>query len=891
MLNSEKQEVIQGCIVYQDYSDTKSFYCLPEEKAKIADNGKALQYVVYTDGEIVEGSSPDFSKDESRVGGFLTLQVELGPSESKLSSIRNELKSKHGDDINLSMVPFKDGSVKLMMFSSDGSEDANTDDFKISIAGSTKPSLQLKQTAVFSTRLSNTPAQIMWNLLKKEGQTQVAVCYELDYYGIMKAYNLEIIVDFKATEDFWNHTLDLDATAKNKDLKIVSSADVDIMIRELINDGSIIVKQVVYAEGEAQSKILADDPMGIKLVKDLMGPTLFQATAIPTEDYSAAISEAVANRKKNEEKDADGDGDKVEDIPPEGEDKPQGENENREGGDGENAEKGGVDGTDSEHDRPKDETDKKTKDEKPGIETAEENEGEAPADTPPQNDDVAKDEPSPTVTHPSEGKSKGDSEASSDTADDNTETAETKTALGVDINVGYTLRRREISQQIKRKFLFTKAEAKTFKYYPNGALTLAETDFDAAKQLQLVTLNDDIFKKIELQVRASFDFDAYAVREVIVHISYGYKGSEGDRSKRLHEHSLVLTKEKSSEKIKFFVDQYRTLSYDYVVEFIHNDGTIIGTPETRMTSQVFLDETVRELSITMDTHSPLIPVEIQLGALQFADDGIQSVQVFLAPQKGGNGRTTIFNNTHAVLKRYFIQPPQKNQYDFYARQEFFFKNEKLTVEAENIKDSQIVIDTPSSQIFTIKPSLVTVSDLVKQALVEVVYTAADNDVKTTTLSLTPDQNNKEFSILVKEDDPRKWIGKSSFVLKDGRLFEGPEIVYNVAEPMINLDNSGFRTVQVTTLLGDTTFSGRIAAIKVTISSNDLDYPATETIYLNKSKVEGVIILPKVPITASLNAEVVIYDVDGSLETLNYIVPPNSSASNASQLMLNITTVN
>ena len=148
----------------------------------------------------------------------------------------------------------------------------------------------------------------MWNLLKQEGQTQVAVVYDLSYLGVMKAYNLEITVDFKATEDFWNHSFNLRAGVKNDNINIAASADVDVMIRELMSDGAITVKQVVYAEGESQTNILGNDPTGIELVKKLMGPTLFNATAIPAEDYSSAINESIASRVRGEEEDADGGG-------------------------------------------------------------------------------------------------------------------------------------------------------------------------------------------------------------------------------------------------------------------------------------------------------------------------------------------------------------------------------------------------------------------------------------------------------------------------------------------------------------------------------------------------------------------------------------------------------
>lgn len=871
MLNIEKQEVIEGCVVYQDYTDPNSFYCLPDEKVKIADNGKALQYVVYTDGEIIEDEDPDFDKDESRVGGFLTLQVELGPSDEKFEAIKSELESKYGDGISLSMVPFKDGDVKLVMFSTDGSSENNTEDFKVTIAGSTKPSLSMKQTAVFSTRLSNKPAQIMWNLLKQEGQTQVAVVYDLSYLGVMKAYNLEITVDFKATEDFWNHSFNMRAGVKNDNINIAASADVDVMIRELMSEGAITVKQVVYAEGESQTNILGNDPTGIELVKKLMGPTLFNATAIPSEDYSAGINETIANRVRGEEEDADGGDDEQEEPPTEENTTDEDDGTTEE----DTTEDDPVDGTDSDNDRPEEDT--------TGGGSAEDEEATDPEGENNTNEDD--DAPSDEVTTPDEDND-DDSNDDDNEDDDDAEEGETDSALDIDVNVGYRLRRREISQQIKRKFTFNKAESKTIKYHPNGALSLAGTAFDADKQLLMVTLGEGPFKEIELEVRASFDFDEYDVREAIVHISYGYKGDEGDKTKRLHEHSLTLNKTNLNDKIKFFVDQYGTLNYDYQVEFIHNTGSIIGSPETKITSQLFENETRRDLSINMDTHSPLIPVEIQAGELQFSDDSIRSVQVFLAPSKGSNGRTTILNQGSTQMKRYLIQPPEENKYDYYLRQEFFFKDEKLVFEEENIKDSQVVVDRPFARIFNITPNLANSNNLVKQALIDIKYTAADNEEKVTTLSLTPEESSKSFAVLVEEEDSRNWEGRSRFILNDGRLFEGNWVNYDTEQPFINLDNSGFRTVKVETLLGPTTFTGRIVALQITINSTDPEMLGTAVLFLNQSKVSDVAIIPDMPVTVPLNATVRIFANDGSQEEQVYAIPPNTP-----QLMLPITTIN
>lgn len=890
MLNVEKQEVIEGCVVYRDYTDPNSFYCLPEERAKIADNGKGIQYVVYTEGDILEGDDPDFDDDESRVGGFLTLQVELGPSEEKFETIRSELESKYGDGINLSMVPFKDGDVKLVMFGTDGSDEKNTEDLKVTIAGSAKPSLNLRQTAVFSVRLYNKLAQMMYQMLKEEGQTQVSVVYDLSYLGVMKAYNLEIEVDFKATEDFWNHSFNMNAGVKSDDVKIAASADIDVMIRELMSDGAISVKETVYAEGESQTNLLGNDPTGIELVKKLMGPTLFQATAIPSEDYSAAINESIADRVRNGEGgDADGPpGGDDQDNPPTSDDDVSTTNgdttdeETADGGasgDGEPGDEGTVNGTDSPNDRPQDGS---TGDEDGTDGTSGGTNGESAETQEGGTDSSGEDNAPPsTVTPPQDESEEGEEDDDSDS-----EGEETSEAFDVDINVGYTLRRREISQQVKRKFTFNKAEAKTIKYHPNGALSVADSEFDINTQLMHVKLGEGPFKEIELEVRSSFDFDEYDIRETIVHISYGFKGENGDKTNRLHEHSLTLSKTNISDKIKFFVDDYGTLSYDYQVEFIHNSGSIIGTPETKITSQIFEDETKRDLSINMDTHSPLIPVEIQTGELQFEDDGIRSVQVFLAPKKGANGKTTILKNGSSDMKRYLIHPPEENQYDYFLRQEFFFKDEKLIFEEENLKDSQVVVDRPLARIFSITPNLASSHNLIKQVLIDIKYITADSEEKETTLSLTPEEPTKSFAVLVEENDPRAWEGRSRFVLNDGQLLEGNWINYDTEQPFINLDNSGFRTVKVATLLGDVTFSGRLIAIEVTLTSTDNNYPGNTVLFLNQSSIEQTAIIPNIPTTVDLNASARVFANDGSQEELNFMVPANSK-----QLMLPITAIN
>ena len=135
---------------------------------------------------------------QDRTGGFLTLEVELGPDEQELEQIRSELESASGT-VRLAPVPFINGAVKLVMFGSTGGENQAVD---FTVAGSSKPSLIGKQTAVFSLRLGGKEAQIMWSLLKNGSQTQVGICYDLDYLGLMQLITLRSLLTLRPLKTF-----------------------------------------------------------------------------------------------------------------------------------------------------------------------------------------------------------------------------------------------------------------------------------------------------------------------------------------------------------------------------------------------------------------------------------------------------------------------------------------------------------------------------------------------------------------------------------------------------------------------------------------------------------------------------------------------------------------
>ena len=77
MLQTGDQLKINGYTIYRDNLNPKQFYYLPSDKVRIADNGKKIHFVAYIDGEVAEGTEPDFTKDMSRAGGFLSESISL----------------------------------------------------------------------------------------------------------------------------------------------------------------------------------------------------------------------------------------------------------------------------------------------------------------------------------------------------------------------------------------------------------------------------------------------------------------------------------------------------------------------------------------------------------------------------------------------------------------------------------------------------------------------------------------------------------------------------------------------------------------------------------------------------------------------------------------------
>ena len=673
MLSAEHRLTIDGLNLFRDMQDESLYYYLPEDRVRIADEGRRLHFNAYIDSSVRnKDKEPSFNDDIERTGGFLTLEVELGPTLEELAAIKEKLSSRLGTNFKLVPVPFDNGNVKLVMFGSEGekSEGENAP-VKVWIAGSVKPSLFGRQAAVFSIRLGGKEAQLMWNMLQNGTQTQIAIVYDLEFMGVCPAYHLEISVDFKATEDYWNHHFELDADVsgdlrEDKDtsldsFSVVAGVDVDVMLRDLVNQGAIKVTQIDYTGKGNGGPLGADDPSGMKLVKELLSSSLFTVTAIPSEDYSVLAMDLKKMGGKNEH-------------------------------------------------RQEKETEKVAE-----AAATQENSG---SDEESVDDDefaieeafAEKKSKSGKGAHIPPFRSDDDSPASGKTPR-NDDAKPSADAISIDFNakVGYALKHRKISEQVVRTFVFNKQEAKTFRYHPASLLTTRDTAFDRTAQVQLGRLGEGPFKQIDLEFRTAVKFEEYGISQIVV--NFGYEKGKGLNN------SVLLTDQISSQSFRFFSENFDRDGLDYEIVFTVASGErIIGSgPKTFTSEQKNTKNKI--ILVDWDDLKELKPLDILLGNLSFTSTSIIDATVRLYPSAEEDvvkpSRELIsFKGTDLASGKFLIHEkllPYRIETDYSFSENKFegikCNDSHLVVKYNKQQENQVLVNKPVDGMVKVYPIL------------------------------------------------------------------------------------------------------------------------------------------------------------------------------------------
>lgn len=753
MLSTEHPIQINGFTLFRDLNDTRRYYYLPKSEVLLSEGGKKFDFVAYHDFNTAEGKKNATGENENLKGGYLTLEVELkNPDDATLKKFKEELiknyqnekllqelKEKNitdpkeidkyitnqktlqkpivnGEDIIITPVQFNEGDVRLIILGNDGKDDGQN--AKIRVVGSHKPSLYDKENAVFSVKLGAIEAEIIHKLLKNKltgenvsdakNSSQLAVMYDLTYKGVEPAHNVEITVNFNAVDEYKNHKFKFDSEFNFSDkdnktdsdqkedgdgynIKVIADADVDVMLRELTNNGSIIIKQTNYKDGE-DSILGPNDPTGMELVKRLLSAELFTPVPIPYESYSALKkdSESTDSTSGNEKPD---DGEK-----PDSEESESSETKSQESkaqtastekADLITSAKNGISKLASLF--KKEDADKKSEDEAIDKEQKENTKDE-------KNKEIEK-EAEKDEENEKDKDEKPDTESKEEAKEEPKEPTKVEkrkaSAITWNLNakLAYAFKKQKVEDKKERTYTFDKRFAVNQIIHPCGMVMLDGIDYN--KQVHLLKLGSEEFRQHEVMFQANgINFDKYHLKSIEVDVSH--PDTSGIQ--------FSLTKENPYFTFNLYSENYGVKNavgekLNYTVHFVFDNSHLIGFNKTDAIFTIPNKET-SEKSVSI-SHADFLkvvkPLQIQIAAL---DLNMFNSVIFSLYNKTANGEQSqrIYNKKiEEAIDHVILLNPNEN-YD--AQVLYSFKDQipvssrSLTVTTKNVEAGEFLVNDP-----------------------------------------------------------------------------------------------------------------------------------------------------------------------------------------------------
>lgn len=281
MLYDEPVLYFRGLTIFRDFSELKTFYFLPPEAPRIARSAEGSESGDYAMRLVLYRPDPNVPPPPGMEngGGFLNLDTDLHVNESLLEAAKQEIRSKFGTEANLVPVPFRDGSVELVLLGVNRDEPGQP--FVRKMAGTTVPALYGTERAAFSTVLDNHGAAVMKSVIEAGGDTMALAIYHLTYAGIGPAYNLKITIDYKRVFNHLEMRVAAGVAAGNKTTSFVAKAGFHMLMEELKESRAIKIEEVDPVPGE-NGRTPTNQEMINEIIGNLMGSKWFKPTLTNT---------------------------------------------------------------------------------------------------------------------------------------------------------------------------------------------------------------------------------------------------------------------------------------------------------------------------------------------------------------------------------------------------------------------------------------------------------------------------------------------------------------------------------------------------------------------------------------------------------------------------------
>src|SRR6185312_12241538 len=270
MLDLSKPYAIDGVTIFGDLEQSDLFYYLPNEVGLnfSTDNEPELAFQIFYPDEALQ--TADSSALDKSVGAILSLGVHCkGPED--LDSLKSKLASQTGVVPRLTVAPWEDGNVQLMVLDamSGDTQAAPSDDMVTGIVGSRKPTLQdANLNAIFQAKLDRRGAALTLAAIAGETSTIAGVLYDMTFSALRPAANMRMRADLTRVAEAFSFGVGV---------KIYYvGADVTATFQKLREQGIIQVDLVSEVADPQEEKLINDavNDFYDSLMRELFSPVI-----------------------------------------------------------------------------------------------------------------------------------------------------------------------------------------------------------------------------------------------------------------------------------------------------------------------------------------------------------------------------------------------------------------------------------------------------------------------------------------------------------------------------------------------------------------------------------------------------------------------------------------
>ena len=305
---------LEGVTVYRDFNDPTLFYYMPRAPRLKTEGGQPMFQLLIYRRDITD--NPDFKTGDREGGGFLTMTVNLEVPKATVDAAKTALGAlvPGGGTVNLTPVPFENGSVRVSALGMSVGKAAVAETGEAAAEGggtavaergprfvekmlaAARPSLYNDNAAVFTIELSHEGALLMRASLEDAGASQIAVIYDLEFRGLLPAYEATIVIETKQVYDYLRNRFQVNT--------LWFKSDIDAEVEKLLKDQHISIKDVDYLgldPAKAEERRQRLDALAKELATwTFFKPGLTPGKVLADDRGNITAYDATEDAKKNE---------------------------------------------------------------------------------------------------------------------------------------------------------------------------------------------------------------------------------------------------------------------------------------------------------------------------------------------------------------------------------------------------------------------------------------------------------------------------------------------------------------------------------------------------------------------------------------------------------------